>query len=69
MSVAELARVIGQTGTLVVEVSKGECWRVPCEVNDVRTSWGEVHFQVVGRGAGFGSPVWVKATRVTLDEN
>ena len=67
MSVAELAKVIGKTGTLAVDVSGGEVWYVPVSVVDVRQSWGEVQYQVAPSG-GAGALVWVKSYRVTLCE-
>lgn len=67
MSVAELAKVIGKTGTLAVDVSGGVGWYVPVSVVDVRQSWGEVQYQVAP-AVGAGALVWVKAYRVTLCE-
>lgn len=64
MGVAELAKVIGATGHLAVEVGSGVAWRVPCRVVDVRTSWGEVHYRVE---SGDGEPVWVVASRVRVE--
>lgn len=65
VSVAELAKVIGRTGHLAVEVGSGVGWRVPCRVVDVRTSWGEVHYRVEFDGEG--DPVWVVASRVRVE--
>ena len=65
MSVAELARVIGQTGTLSVDVSGGAGWRVPCEVVDARLVWGRVQYRVSPVGS-VGSPVWVESSRVEV---
>jgi hypothetical protein len=65
MSVAELARVIGKTGTLGVDVSSGAGWRVPCEVVDVRQVWGRVQYRVSPVGSD-GEPVWVESSRVAV---
>jgi|DEB0MinimDraft_6_1074348.scaffolds.fasta_scaffold306049_2 hypothetical protein len=65
MSVAELARVIGKTGTLGVDVSGGAGWRVPCEVVDVRQVWGRVQYRVSPVGSE-GEPVWVESSRVAV---
>ena len=65
MSVAELARVIGATGHLVVDVSQGNGWRVPCRVVDVRQSWGQVHYRVEPVGSD-GEGVWVDSARVKV---
>lgn len=70
MSVAELAKVIGQVGTIRMDhLGRGECgtvgleWRVPCEVVDVRQVWGRVQYCV--RPVGFsGSAVWVETFAV-----
>lgn len=65
MSVAELAKVIGATGHLAVEVGSGVAWRVPCRVIDARVSWGETQYRVESDG---GEPVWVVAHRVRVEE-
>lgn len=67
MSVAELAKVIGKSGTLSVDASQGVGWRVPVVVVDVRQSWGEVQFQV-SPTVGEGESVWVKSYRVAVGE-
>lgn len=63
MTVAEMARVIGQTGTLSVEVSGGHGWHVPCEIVDVRQVWGRVQYRVRPVGS-VGERVWVESSRV-----
>lgn len=63
MSVAELAKVVGASGILTVEVGSGVAWQVPCLVVDARVSWGEVQYQVTSAD-GQAERVWVKAFRV-----
>jgi len=65
MSVAELARVIGKTGAVSVDVSGGAGWLVPCEVVDVRQVWGRVQYRVSPVGSD-GEPVWVESSRVAV---
>lgn len=68
MSVAEMARVIGQHMNLVVDVSQGVGWFVPVVVEDVRQVWGEVQYLVApsdGKTRQAGQAVWVKSHRVT----
>ena len=72
MSVAELARLVGQSGTVRMDhTGRGECgtpglaWRVPAVVVDVRQVWGRVQYLV--RPVGFeGSPVWVERFTVEV---
>ena len=59
MSVAELAKVIGQTGSLSVEGLL-----VPVKVRDVRTHWGRVDYCV--EPVGGDGIQWVSANRVRL---
>lgn len=63
MGVAELAKVVGASGILTVEVGSGVAWQVPCRVVDARVSWGEVQYQVTSAD-GQAERVWVKAFRV-----
>lgn len=67
MTAGELARVIGKSGSLVVEVGSGVTWQVPCRVVDARLSWGEVQYRVAENLTANGEDqgaVWVKASRV-----
>lgn len=65
MSVAELAKTIGQVGTLSVEVGNAPRWRVSVRVVDCRQVWGKTQYQVEPVGSE-GSPVWVEEYRVHL---
>jgi hypothetical protein len=65
MTAGELARVIGQTGTVGVDVSGGQGWRVPCEITDARQVWGRVQYLVAPVGSA-GSAVWVESSRVQV---
>ena len=67
MSVAEMARVLGKTGTLGVDVSGGAGWLVPCEVVDVRQVWRRVQYRVSPVGSE-GEPVWVESSRVAVTD-
>ena len=67
MSVAELAKVVGASGHLAVEVGSGVAWRVPCHILDARVSWGEVQY-LVSPGDLTSTAVWVKSGRVTVVE-
>lgn len=66
MSVAEMSKVIGRTGHLIVVAGGDTSWPVACEVIDVRQVWGNVHYRVrqVGAVGVDGDPVWVDAVRV-----
>jgi hypothetical protein len=59
VSVAELAKVIGQTGALSVEGLL-----IPVKVRDVRTHWGRVDYWV--EPVGGDGLKWVSADRVRL---
>lgn len=63
MGVAELAKAIGGSGILTVEIGSGVAWQIPCRVVDARISWGEVQYQVTSSD-GQADRVWVKAFRV-----
>lgn len=70
MSVAEMAQVIGRTGSLSVVPSStaevwGGGWLVPCVVTDVRRVWGRLDYQVSPVGFD-GGAVWVESVRVRL---